>query len=316
MYTETEEDMVLSTEISEKRKKLFLFILDAVIFGLVVSALSWVFQILVPFSYVLIILALAIFFLLLSGWITFKLTVAPTRLKDTVSCCLIQDMKEGTVVILFPNWYEFSVVAAKAFKMIGDQKPEYKDKLKTAINLEDKVLRDFGIFAIIEWLTKLSTITISFSGYRRTAPRVIPEGIETGKLPKELMEKNVFLSNIEPMLPINIPKVQVENGTVVLNKPPMKISIDMNFHSWRKGLDLRIQHVLNISDKEQKNYGTIAGQIRFDAEFKWWSIFSRKADKYYTLASEMLENLRCNYGWSEYIEDLKESLYWKHTFNI
>jgi len=291
--------------------------LDAVIFGFVVSALSWVFQVFVPISYVVIILGICILCLMLSGWLTFRLIVPPMRIKETVLCSLIQNMKEGSVEILEPNWYEFSVVAASAFTQIGQQKPEYKEKLKTAIDLKDDVLRDFGIFAMIEWLTKLSTIIISFSGYRRTTPRVIPKGIDTGNLPKELTEENVFLKNIELIPPpINIPKIRVENDTIILNNPPMKISITINFHSWRKGLDLRIQHLLQIPDKERENYGTISGQIIFDAEFDWWSIFSRRADEYYILAKKMVENLRCSYGWSEYIEDLKESFFWKHLFNI
>jgi len=311
------EDRAVYEEISEKRRKLVLFILDAVIFGFVLSALSWVIPIFVPSSWASIILALCILLLIFLGWLTFKLIVPPMRIRETVFCCFIQNMKEGSVVVLdLPVWYQFSVVGAEAFTQLVERKPEYKEKLKESLDPKDKILRDFGIFAIIEWLAHLGAISISFAGYRRPPPVVIYKGLrKVGELPKGLLEENVFLSSIQPTFPISIPKnvrIQLENGAVILNDRLMKITIAVNFSSWSRGVDLRLQHLLHISDEERMNYGTMVGRITFDAEFKAWSMFSPKADKYYTFAKEMLENLRLNYGWSEYIEDLKESVFWKH----
>jgi len=306
----------MSEEISEKRRKLVLFILEAIGFGFVLSALSWVIPIFVPSSLAPLILVLCILSLILLGWLTFKLIVPPMRIKETVPCCFIQNMKEGSVVVLEPVWYQFSEVASLAFTQLVERKPEYEEKLKKPIELKDKILRDFGIFAIIEWLAHLGAVIVPFAGYKRLPPRVIFKGErEVGELPKELIDENAFLRIIKPTFPISIPKnakIQVENGAVILNNPFMKITITINFSSWRRGFDLRLQHLLHISDEERMNYGTIMGAITFDAEFKAWSMFYPNPDKYYTYAKDMLENLRLNYGWSEYIEGFKESVFWKH----
>ena len=158
------------------------------------------------------------------------------------------------------------------------------------------------------------------SGIGRPPPCTIFEGkSENVQLSEEVLEQNIFLKNLHEssILPLNFPKktkIQVKNGEVILDHKMMKITIAIMFNQWLRGLDFRINHLLNIHDEKDEQYPTISRTIIFKADFKLRAIFSRKADNYYDYVKKMAENLRSNYGWSRFIENLKEAAYWQHIF--
>jgi len=117
---------------------------------------------------------------------------------------------------------------------------------------------------------------------------------------------------------LNLPektKIRVENGVVILDYDLMRITLKIIFNGWVRSVDLRVRHLVDVSKEDLEHCGIISGIISFNAEFKFRSIFSRNADTYYAYSKRMLENLRCNYSWSEFIKNAKEQVFWKHMLN-
>lgn len=281
------------------------------------SSFFWAFEAFIPKESTIVVLVIALTLLVVLGIITFKLIVSPTRIQENIPCVLVMNLAEGSIEIFDPVWYEFSMVAALAFSGITEKFPEYKEKLKVTLDLKGKTINDFSVFAIIELLKKLSASVICLSGYGRSFSPIIFKGKQPAyNLPKEVIDQNLFLTSVESPFPLNLPEnttLRVENGAVILDHNLIKIVLKVNFNQWWRSVDSRTMLLLDISKENLDNYATIRGFISFNAAFKFRSIFSRNANNYYNYSKNMLENLRYNYSWTEFLKNLKEYVFWKHV---
>ena len=315
----------MEEEVSKKRRELILFIFSAVIFGFVLSILSWALPYFIP-SWLspLNTLIISLFVLILLGYFSFRLIIPPLQIKDIVDFCLIQDMKQKSIFNSTGIYYTFLSHADHAFQELKKKNPEYNEILGKPLKFEDKILHDLMIYLIIYWLVILPAFVRIFAFRRSPRPPRLYFDIEEKmknvhiKYYAKNLKDNIFLniSSIREMiktirLPRNM-KISIEENKIVLQNRYIKITITFAFYEWFRGIDLRLQHFLNLTDEETKTLGTLVGGIHFEAKFKPWAILIPSADKYYYFAKEMLKNLHDNYSWSACLEDLKESLLWKH----
>jgi hypothetical protein len=255
------------------------------------------------------------------------LIVTPQVIDESVSISLIHDVKRGLFVNLMPNQYALSKIAAEGFSRVCSREDKYNDFLHESIDIIDfdnEIWKDFWLYVTVNWLTRLSVTELHFTGLRKHPPKIDINWLETAHIPKELKQSNIFMKYVAGkhilsyayLIPFETLKFKLEKNQVIIKYTPMKITISYRLTQNISGIDLRISSMLGIPQKDLSNYETISGFIRFKAEFGAKSIFYRKSDKYYVLAKQLLENLRANYGWNEYIEDLKEYVYWLHVCKI
>jgi hypothetical protein len=315
----------MSEEISKKRKELVLFIFSAVVFGLVLSFLSLSLPYLIPewVSPSAMFIA-SLFALVLLGLISFKLIVPPLQIKEVVDFCLIQNMEQKSIFTPIKPYYNFWFDAGIAFGDLVREKPEYEELLEKPFELRNEVLRDLVIYLLLCWLSQLPASTIIFDFRRPPAPPKLysdenekMRNIHVSYFANNL--KNVFLeipSLRESVQVIRLPRnmdINVEKDKITLWNRYVKITLTFAFYRWFRGIDLRLKRLFSLTDEEINVLGTLFGGIQFEAQFKPLAMVMPTADKYYSFAKDMLENLRRNYSWSACLDDLKEFIFWDHT---
>lgn len=263
------------------------------------------------------ILIVAIYFIVILILVVFKLIVSPTKIDEVMSCVMILNLTEGCPEMFDPVWYQFSTVTCEAFSGIVSIFPEIRTQIKKSSGLKSDFLADFGFYALVEWIKHLQSTTISFSGFGKNSNPLRFKGkLPAYKIPKEIKDTNIFLKNdIGSPFPINLPEnitIEKEKGALVLDHKFFKITIKIIFNQWIRSIDSRTSLILDKDKDEKTDYATVSGVISFKTDFKIWSVFSNDSKNYEIYVSNLLENLRLNYSWSEYLNSLKEYAFWKH----
>jgi len=314
-----------SHDISETRRNIVLFMLSSVVFGVVLAFLSWSIGYLVP-SWLSPwhVLFVSVASLLALGFVAFRLMIPPLRVTDTIGCYMVQDMKTSQVLSPSLVHYGFWHVAAYAFQELIKADLRHSDFLRQPIDLDSKLLRQFMMYAILEWLGRLPAVTM-LAALRTRVPI----------LPRIYRDRNEKMRDIHPLYytraisnsflnvqslkdaalpPIRLPrnmKLEVSDKRVVISNRYVRIEITPEVYQWSRGMDLRMQKMLKLTDDETESLGSLSAAIRFDARLSLhYAIFPR-SEKYWEFAKDALENLRAEYDWGLFLEDVKEYLTWE-----
>jgi len=314
-----------SYEISETRRNIVLFMLSSVVFGIVLAFLSWSIEYLIP-SWLSPwhILGISVVSLLALGFVAFRLMIPPLRVTDTIDCYMVQDMK--TSLVLSPSLvhYDFWHVAAYAFQELIKADVRHSDFLRQPIDLHSKLLKQFMMYAILKWLGRLPGVTMLAALRTRVPipPRIYRDRNEKMRNTHPLYYTkaicNSFL-NVQSLKdtawpPIRLPrnmKLEVSNERVVMSNRYVRIEITSEIYQWSRGMDLRMRKMLRLTDDENQSLGSLSAAIRFDARLSLhYAIFPR-SERYWEFAKDTLENLRAEYDWGLFLEDVKEFLTWE-----
>ena len=316
--------LVDEIEVSDAKKNIILFMLSSVAFGIVFSFLTWALPSFIPnwFSPQLG-LVISLIALVGLGAVVYRIMIPPLVIKDSINCYLAYNLKNGTVLSPISLNYHYWFSASYAFDELSKTKPEYKSMLNSNIDLENIIFKQFMLYAILSWLSKLPSVSL-FSANRNfvpAAPKLYSDVNEKMKrihhafLTNKITNEFVKIPSLITLIPyIMLPRsfiLSVFDDRMIIKNNYVTIEISFKTYSWFRGLDIRLCDLLKIPENEYENYGSLSSVILFNAKLNPIYALFPKADKYWNFVKDAKENFRLEYDYPALLDDLKESLVWK-----
>ena len=307
---------------SEARKRLGLFILSSVLFGVAVGLFTDSLPVLIPASIMPYVLIAAIMAFIILGFVAFKIMLPPLTIKDSIYCYLLYDKQTGQPILLNVN-YPFLTNTYHALEELFKTNPNMKTKLQNQ-QLQSTIFKDLIFYSILSWIGDIVNRTHIFYAMRSDAPRPPKLHYDTKRVHEFNMKEIIApLNNMFTQVPqlqsmfamAKLPKgmnISIKEDAVILHN--WYVKIHMSFRLGASGLqghDLRFAQLLKIEPAKNQNIAFQVAFINFEASFNSLTMLFPQSDLYWDYTQELLKNLYLNYDAESLLKDIKDGLIWK-----
>lgn len=308
---------------SEARKRLGLFILSSVLFGVAVGLFTDSLPVLIPASIMPYVLIAAIMAFIILGFVAFKIMLPPLTIKDSIYCYLLYDKQQGQPLFFNDTSYEFLINAAFALKELFKANPNKKTEFQNP-SVQSPIFKDLTFYSILSWIGSIVNVVYIFYAMRSDVPRPPKLHSDTKRVHEFSMKEMIApLNNMFTQLPqlqlmfnmAKLPKgmnIYVKDDKVILYNWYVKITMSFRLgNGGLQGHDIRIAKLLKIDPKRNHNIAFQASFINFEANFNPLTMLLPQSDLYWGYTQELLKNLYLNYDIDAVLKDIKDELIWE-----